>query len=145
MRSGKFVTSEDGTKLWTDAVGDPSNPSVVFIPGSSSSSLIFDKQFEDPDLTKSLYLVQRRSFVQRRLLTRIFKVRYDVRGQGLSDQPLDPSAWTSDKIAGDFKAVVEAYGLKKPFIAAWYGDFRAYSRVTCADDLLYRSAGGKNT
>ena len=50
------------------------------------------------------------------------KVRYDVRGQGLSDQPLDPSAWTSDKFAEDFKAVVEAYGLKKPFIAPWCGD-----------------------
>ena len=49
------------------------------------------------------------------------KVRYDVRGQGLSDQPLDPFAWTSNKFAEDFKAVVEAYGLKKPFIAPWYG------------------------
>ena len=62
------------------------------------------------------------------------KVRYDVRGQGLSDQPLDPSAWTSDKFADDFKAVVEAYGLKKPFIAAWCAGFHVNSNLTCTDD-----------
>jgi len=102
MTSSKFVTSEDGTKIWTDVAGDPSKPSIVFIPGASSSSLVFDRQFQDPELTKDFRLV-----------------RYDVRGQGLSDQPLDPSAWTSNRFAEDFKAVVEAHGLKKPFIAAW--------------------------
>jgi len=102
MDSSRFVASEDGTKIWTDAVGDPSKPSIVFIPGGSSSSLIFEKQFEDPELTKNFRLV-----------------RYDVRGQGLSDQPTDASAFASKKLAEDFKAVVEAYGLKKPFVAAW--------------------------
>jgi len=62
------------------------------------------------------------------------KVRYDVRGQGLSDQPLDPSAWTSNKFAEDFKAVVEAYGLKKPFIAPWCGGFHSDLRVPHTDD-----------
>ena len=63
------------------------------------------------------------------------KVRYDVRGQGASDQPLDPSAWTSNKFAEDFKAVVEAYGLKKPFIAAWCDGFYVSLRLTHADNL----------
>jgi pimeloyl-ACP methyl ester carboxylesterase len=124
MSSSKFVTSEDGTKIWTDAVGDPSKPSAVFIPGASSSALVFDKQFEDPELTKNLRLVCYLLVVQGHFLMPAFKVRYDVRGQGLSDQPLDPSAWTSIKFAEDFKAVVEAYGLKKPFIATWYGETR---------------------
>ena len=57
--SYKFITSEDGTKIWTNAAGDPSKPSVVFIPGASSSALIFDKQFEDHELTKNLHLVRR--------------------------------------------------------------------------------------
>ena len=61
------------------------------------------------------------------------KVRYDVRGQGLSDQPLDPSAWTSNRFAEDFEAVVEAYGLKKPFVAAWCGVFHTNSRLTYVD------------
>jgi len=121
MNSSKFVTSEDGTKIWTDAAGDPSKPSIVFIPGASSSSLIFDKQFQDPELTQNLRLVLHPSFIHSEVFADTdIKVRYDVRGQGLSDQPLDPSAWASSKFAEDFKAVVEAYGLKKPFIAAWY-------------------------
>jgi hypothetical protein len=111
---------EDGTKIWADAVGDPSKPSVVFIPGASSSTLIFDKQFEDPELTKNLLLGTTSVIHSEVLADAGVKVRYDVRGQGLSDQPLDPSAWTSNKFAEDFKAVVEAFGLKKPFIAAWY-------------------------
>lgn len=68
MGSSKFVSSEDGTKIWTDAVGDPSKPSVVFIPGASSSALIFEKQFEDSELTKDLYLVNHLSWKQRHLL-----------------------------------------------------------------------------
>jgi len=61
------------------------------------------------------------------------KVRYDVRGQGLSDQPLDPSAWTSNKFAEDFKAVVEAYGLKKPFVAPWYVETHTMLRTAYAN------------
>ncbi|KAF9644516.1 hypothetical protein BDM02DRAFT_940048 [Thelephora ganbajun] len=111
MDSSKFVTSEDGTKIWADAVGDPSKPSVMFIPVTSSSTLIFGKRFEDFKLTKHLRLVH-----------------YGIRKQGLSNQPLDPSAWTSNKFE-DFKAVVEAYRLKKPFIAPWSagGAFRGWN------------------
>lgn len=69
MESSKFVTSEDGTKIWADAIGDPSKPSVVFIPGASSSTLIFNKQFEDPELTKNLHLVRRPPFIRSGLLT----------------------------------------------------------------------------
>jgi len=69
MNSSKFVTSEDGTKIWTDAVGDPSKPSVVFIPGASSSVLVFDKQFEDPELEKNLHLVHHLPPVRGHLLT----------------------------------------------------------------------------
>ena len=68
MNSSKFVTSKDGTKIWADAVGDPSKPSVVFIPGASASALVFDRQFEDPELTKNLHLVRHPSSVQGHLL-----------------------------------------------------------------------------
>jgi len=69
MNSSKFIASEDGTKIWTDAVGDPSKPSVVFIPGASSSALVFDRQFEDPELVKDLYLVRHPPSYKRCLLT----------------------------------------------------------------------------
>lgn len=68
MNSSKFVTSKDGTKIWTDAVGDPSKPSVVFIPGASSTALVFDRQFEDPELAKNLHLVRHLLSIRERLL-----------------------------------------------------------------------------
>ena len=58
MDSEEVTTFKDKTGIWTDAVGDPSNPSVVFIPGVMSDSQVFDKQFEDPKLAKDLYLVR---------------------------------------------------------------------------------------
>ena len=110
MNFSKFVMSKDGTKIWIDAIGDPSKPSIVFIPGASSSSLVFDKQFRDPELTQNLRLVLHPSFIHSEVFADAdIKVRHDVRGQGLSDQPLDPSAWASNNFADDFKAVVEAY------------------------------------
>jgi len=129
MSSSKFVTSEDGTKIWADAAGDPSKPSVVFIPGPSSSTLIRRSRAYKESPLDTTPVIHSEGFADTGV-----KLRYDVRGQGLSDQPLDPSAWTSNKFAEYFKAVVEAYGLKKPFIAAWCGSFHANSELTCADD-----------
>lgn len=52
----------------------------------------------------------------------VIKVRYDMRGFGQSDKPLDPSFYQSDRFAEDFDAVVEAFNLHKPFAAGWsYG------------------------
>ena len=53
-----FVTSRDGTQIWTDAVGDHSKPSIVFVNGFISSALVFEKQFEDPELINRLHLVR---------------------------------------------------------------------------------------
>lgn len=55
---GQFVTSEDGTRIWADHIGDPSKPAVVFIPGFSCTSLAFEKQWNDPALLKDLHLVR---------------------------------------------------------------------------------------
>lgn len=53
----QFVVSNDGTKIWAQAKGDPSKPAVVFIHGFSCTGLHFSKQFSDPSLLKNLYLV----------------------------------------------------------------------------------------
>lgn len=60
---GKFVQSKDGTKIWTHAAGNPSKPAVVFIPGFSCTALAFEKQFDDPKLLESLYLVSSRDTI----------------------------------------------------------------------------------
>jgi pimeloyl-ACP methyl ester carboxylesterase len=48
------------------------------------------------------------------------KIRFDVRGHGRSDQPLDAASYESIHHAEDFKAVCEAFDVTKPFMAGWY-------------------------
>lgn len=98
----QFVTSADGTKIWAESAGDPTKPAVVFIHGFSCTGLHFSKQFSDPALLENLHLI-----------------RYDVRGHGQSDQPLDAEAYQSKRHAEDYKAVVDAFGAVKPFLAGW--------------------------
>lgn len=59
--NNKLVTSSDGAKIYADAVGNPKNPSVVFIHGVSLSCVVFDNIFFDTDFPDSFYLVRRHS------------------------------------------------------------------------------------
>ena len=54
-----YVTSADGTQIWTEATGNPNKPAVVLIPGFSCTSLAFVKQWTDPYMTSNLYMVCR--------------------------------------------------------------------------------------
>lgn len=47
------------------------------------------------------------------------KVRYDIRGHGRSGKPNTAEAYESKLFADDFKAVMEAFELKKPVLAGW--------------------------
>ena len=51
-----YVVSADGTRIYTEAVGDPAKPPMVFIHGGSLSSLIFDSIFNDTKWTDRLYM-----------------------------------------------------------------------------------------
>lgn len=53
----KVVVSKDGTEIYADAVGDPTNPALVFIHGFSLSSIVFDSIFADQLWTDHVYLV----------------------------------------------------------------------------------------
>jgi len=98
----KLLKSNDGTEIYADAVGDPSNPSIVFIHGFSLSSIAFDSVFSDPKFFENFYLV-----------------RYDTRGHGRSGKPEEEEAWQSERLSQDFDAVVTGFELKVPFVAAW--------------------------
>lgn len=111
----EYVTSRDGTQIWAEATGDPTKPAVVFIPGFSCTSLAFDKQWYNPLMTSSLYMI-----------------RYDVRGQGISGQPLSNSSYQSQNFADDYKAVIDHFGVKKPILAGW-----SMGGVTAADVATY--------
>jgi hypothetical protein len=52
----KIATSLDGTKIWAEAVGDPSNPALVWVHGFATSALYFNKPFNDPDYLSKFYM-----------------------------------------------------------------------------------------
>ncbi|KAI0360166.1 alpha/beta-hydrolase [Trametes cingulata] len=97
-----IVTSADGTRILAESTGDPSKPAIVFLHGLSSCSVAWDSQFADTDLLRDFHLV-----------------RYDMRGHGRSGKPVDPKYYESIRFAEDFKAVCDALGVKKPFLAGW--------------------------
>ena len=53
----KFVHSSDGTRIYADAVGEPTKPCIVFIHGLSLSAAVFDDIFNDQTYTNEFYLV----------------------------------------------------------------------------------------
>ena len=55
----RYITSADGTKLYADAVGDPSKPSIVFIHGFALSASVFDSIFLEKSYTNGFYFVSR--------------------------------------------------------------------------------------
>ncbi|EMD35722.1 hypothetical protein CERSUDRAFT_124390 [Gelatoporia subvermispora B] len=100
--TSKVLKSSDGTEIYADAVGNPSNPSIVLIHGFSLSSSVFDNVFADPKFSEKHYLV-----------------RYDTRGHGRSGKPEKEEEWQSQRLAEDFDAVVAGFNLKTPFVGAW--------------------------
>ena len=53
-----YVTSADGTKIWAEATGNPAKPAVVFIPGLSFTSLVFERQWASPFMKANLFMVR---------------------------------------------------------------------------------------
>ncbi|KAJ6449583.1 Alpha/Beta hydrolase protein [Mycena sanguinolenta] len=99
---GRLLTSADGTKIFAEARGDPSKPAIVFIHGFGFGAMAFNDIFNDPIW-----------------LNRVYLVRYDTRGHGRSDKPINAAAWVSQRLAEDFDAVVQSYNLIKPFVLGW--------------------------
>jgi len=63
-------------------------------------------------------------------------VRYDLRGFGRSDKPLDPASYQSERFSEDFDAVVQAFDLHKPFVAGW-----SYGGTISTDIYTYHGHG----
>jgi len=53
----KFVPSTDDSLIYAEATGDPSKPALVFVPGLTMTTQVFDKQFLDEEMRKELYMV----------------------------------------------------------------------------------------
>ena len=52
------LTSKDGTKIYADALGNPSNPAIVFVHGVALCADVFDILFAKEILNKNFYLVR---------------------------------------------------------------------------------------
>lgn len=53
----RYISSVDGTKVYADAIGDSSNPSIIFIHGFALSASVFDNIFIGKRYADNYYLV----------------------------------------------------------------------------------------
>lgn len=100
--SSQILTSSDGCKIYSNAVGNNRKPSIVFVHGFTLCADVWDNIFLDP-----------------RYYTEFHLVRYDMRGHGRSGKPDSIEGYSSKLYADDFAAVVEAHGLSRPFVVGW--------------------------
>lgn len=111
----RVLTSSDGLKIYAEAAGNSSGPSIVFVHGLTLTAACFDAFFEDSRLLQQFYLV-----------------RYDLRGHGRSGKPETIEGHASSLWADDFMAVVNAFGLKNPVHFGW-----SYGGTVAADYCQY--------
>ncbi|KAJ3569557.1 hypothetical protein NP233_g4964 [Leucocoprinus birnbaumii] len=100
----RFVTSTDGTEIYTDAAGNrsPSAPVIVLIHGGSMVKESYDPIFQDPMWT-----------------SRVFLVRYDARGHGRSGKPPTHEGWESKRIWEDFEIVCREFDVQETYVLGW--------------------------
>lgn len=60
--SENFVVSADGTRIFAGAVGNPSNPALVFVHGFTLCGDVFNDIFANSDYSKDFYLVSHAAF-----------------------------------------------------------------------------------
>jgi pimeloyl-ACP methyl ester carboxylesterase len=99
MTSEKWI--EHGrAKLYTEALGDPSNPPILLIMGVMASKLWWPEKF-CADLASAGYFV----------------VRYDNRDTGLSTHcPQGQPNYSFADMADDAVAVLDGYGIEKAYV-----------------------------
>jgi len=101
----KHLHSSDGIPIYAEAIGNPKNPHVVLVHGLNLSAATFNNLFSD-----------------RRLLDKVYLVRYDLRGHGRSGMPSNPEAYASSLFADDYAEVLRAFDVKNPVHVGWsYG------------------------
>jgi hypothetical protein len=61
--SHSFVTSEDGTRIFTEARGNRDGPHMILAPGFSTTARYLDPLFNEPLLYEKFYMVRHRTHV----------------------------------------------------------------------------------
>ena len=97
------ITAADGVKLAVYDAGNRKGPEVLFIHGFSQCALCWGQQFEDTDLAREFRLTA-----------------FDIRGHGASGKPMEAARYAEDRLfAEDIRAVIAAFGLKRPVLVGW--------------------------
>ncbi|CAG8700737.1 7337_t:CDS:2, partial [Ambispora leptoticha] len=91
IRNFTVKNANDSIPIFVEEIGDPKNPTVIFLHGFLYFRLIFNPVFKNEFLYKNFHLV-----------------RFDSRGVLDSGKPTDPNQYTLDHHAQDLKAVVDA-------------------------------------
>jgi non-heme chloroperoxidase len=97
------VISSDGLRLGAYEAGNADGPEILLIHGFSQCAQCWRTQFDDPLLKERFRLTA-----------------FDIRGHGTSDKPPEPARHADDRLfADDVKAVMDAFGLKRPVLVGW--------------------------
>ena len=96
-----FIPSSDGTLIAVSEQGPRDAPAILFIPGYLHSAQVFYNQLTSPELLP------------------FHIVTMDLRGQGFSGKPTDPSAYNFSLLSDDIHAVIQGLKLDRPVLAAW--------------------------
>jgi pimeloyl-ACP methyl ester carboxylesterase/catechol 2,3-dioxygenase-like lactoylglutathione lyase family enzyme len=95
----RFVQSKQ-IRLWTETIGNPNNPAVVFICGAGAHAHFWTNEF-----------------CQQIATNRYFVIRFDHRDIGFStavDFKVDP--YTVQNLAEDVISILDAYGIKQAHV-----------------------------
>jgi pimeloyl-ACP methyl ester carboxylesterase len=101
------VRGGGGLRLHVREWGKPEGPPILFIHGWSQNHLCWAKQCESG------------------LADEFRLVAYDLRGHGMSEQPLEPEAYTDGRLwADDVAAIIDELRLDRAVVVGWsYGAF----------------------
>src|SRR3954447_12483580 len=101
------VRGGGGLRLHVEERGDPGGQPILFVHGWSQSQRCWSRVVAGP------------------LAERFRIVTFDLRGHGMSEQPLEPEAYLDPRLwADDLAAVIEQSELGRPVVVAWsYGGF----------------------
>ncbi len=137
-----MLTSANNTPIYADVTGDPTKPALVFIHGFGLCASAFDGIFDDTKWSESLYLVGTGLIPFRYCSIVCTQVRYDTRRHGRSRMPTEASVWELRRLVEDFDAVVDVFGLTRPFVLAWYMSVFLALRLPRPYYIVFRSLGG---
>jgi pimeloyl-ACP methyl ester carboxylesterase len=117
----RFVKSNDGTEIYTDACGNrsPDCPVLVLIHGAFMVKGVFNPMFEDPKWTSNAFLVSLIRLKNWEMTYNLAQVRYDSRGHGRSGKSITEEAWQSRRFSEDFEAVCKEFEIKEAYVLGW--------------------------